>query len=270
MESGWKVGAMDDRIRRHDLSRLLLGLMVCALGVVFTLDHLGWWDAGHIGSYWPLFLVVFGLSRLLQAPGGRGRGFGLVLVVVGIWWTLYNLEIVDYSVWQLWPVLLIIAGAGMVLEAFGLRRGREDRSTAPSSPAEVDLMAPPPTGEPVPPPLPTAGDDRDAYVDGLAILGGFKRVVTSQQFRGGSLTAFMGGCHVDLRQASIAGDTAILDTMAFWGGIEIKVPSSWMVVLQGTPILGGFEDKTTQRRGGGSKTLVIRGFAVMGGVTVVD
>ncbi|HPS77952.1 MAG TPA: DUF5668 domain-containing protein [Thermoanaerobaculaceae bacterium] len=261
---------MDDPIRRHDISRLLLGLMVCALGVVFTLDHLGWMDAGHIGSYWPLFLVVFGLSRLLQAPGGRGRGFGLVMVVVGTWWTLYNLEIVDINVWRVWPVLLIIAGLGMVLEAFGLRRRREVRSVSGFSPTDVDLMAPPPAGSSAPPPMPPAGDDRDAYVDGLAILGGFKRVVTSRQFRGGSLTAFMGGCNVDLRQASIAGDTAILDTMAFWGGIEIKVPSDWTVVLQGTPILGGFEDKTTQRRGDGSKTLIIRGFAVMGGVGVTD
>lgn len=262
---------MNDSIRRHDLSRLIIGLAVCALGVLFTLDHMDVLDAGNLLEYWPLFLVAIGLSRLLQAPGGQGRGFGLILVVVGTWLLLYNLELVDFGIRDVWPVLLVLVGAGMVWRALGGDRRRRC-CPQPDSPTPFDPMAPPPpppTGEAGPPPMvpPASTDD---YVDGLAVLGGFKRVVTSKRFQGGSLTAFMGGCEVDLRQAGIEGDSAVVDTLAFWGGITIHVPEDWAVELRGTPVLGGFEDKTRGRHGGSAKTLIIKGFAVMGGVEIKD
>jgi len=37
---------------------------------------------------------------------------------------------------------------------------------------------------------------------------------------------------------------AVLDVFAFWGGVEVRVPRDWTVVMKGTPILGGFTDKT--------------------------
>ncbi|MGV8040199.1 MAG: LiaI-LiaF-like domain-containing protein [Thermoanaerobaculaceae bacterium] len=262
---------MNDSMRRRDLSRLILGLAVCALGVLFTLDRMDVLDAGSLIEYWPLFLVAIGVSRLLQAPGGSGRGFGLVLVVVGSWLLLYNLELVDFGIRDVWPVVLVLVGVGMVWRALGGDR-RRPCCPEPETPTPFDPMAPPPppaTGDAGPPPMapPAASDD---YVDGLAVLGGFKRVVTSKRFQGGSLTAFMGGCEVDLRRAGIEGDSAVIDTLAFWGGITIYVPEDWAVELRGTPVLGGFEDKTRGRHGGSAKTLIIKGFAVMGGVEVKD
>lgn len=260
---------MNEARRRHDLSRLILGLAVCGLGILFTLDHMGWFDAGSLFDYWPLLLVAIGLSRLLQAPGGQGRGVGLVLVLVGTWWVLYNLGIVNVSVWRLWPGLLLLIGAGMVWKAVGGGRHRVHGEARPTS--GFDAMAPPPVGDTqLPPPPPLVNASSDDVVNGLAMLGGYKRVVTSKRFQGGSLTAFMGGVEVDLRQAEIDGDYAAIETLAIWGGIEIRVPESWAVEVTGTPILGGFEDKTTRRHGSSAKTLIIRGFAIMGGVEIKD
>ncbi|HPC83318.1 MAG TPA: DUF5668 domain-containing protein [Thermoanaerobaculaceae bacterium] len=263
---------MNDSLRRRDLSRLIMGLAVCALGVLFTLDRLDVLDAGRLIEYWPLLLVAMGLARLLEAPGGRGRGFGLVLVVVGSWLLLYNLEVVDFSLWNLWPLALVLVGAGMIWKALGGDR-RRPPSGAPEVAVPLDPMAPPPpppaTGETGPLPFAPPASSED-WVDGLAVLGGFRRVVTSKRFQGGSLTAFMGGCEVDLRQAGIEGDGAVIDTLAFWGGITIHVPGDWAVELRGTPVLGAFEDKTGNRRGNSGKTLIVKGFAVMGGVEVKD
>ena len=86
-------------------------------------------------------------------------------------------------------------------------------------------------------------------------------------FRGGELTAFMGGCDIDLRQAAIHGE-AVIDVFAMWGGIDIRVPDDWRVIGRVTPIMGGFEDKTRPPRGAAAHTLVIRGFVLMGGVEV--
>ena len=78
----------------------------------------------------------------------------------------------------------------------------------------------------------------------------------------------MGGCEIDLRQASIEpGTEAVIDVFALWGGIEIKVPDDWTVVTRVTPLMGGVEDKTRVPQTT-DKRLVVNGFVVMGGVVV--
>ena len=64
-------------------------------------------------------------------------------------------------------------------------------------------------------------------------------------FRGGEMTAFMGGCELDLRQAEMApGEDATIDVFAVMGGHEIRVPETWAVVTKAVPIMGGVEDRT--------------------------
>ena len=78
----------------------------------------------------------------------------------------------------------------------------------------------------------------------------------------------MGGCEIDLRQASIKEGDAVIDVFALWGGIDLKVPLDWSVVMQGSPLMGGFDDKTHPPQGGSNKRLVIKGYAIMGGVQI--
>src|SRR5262249_4671972 len=95
----------------------------------------------------------------------------------------------------------------------------------------------------------------------------------------------LGGCDIDLRNASIApGTVAVIDCFAFWGGIEIKVPADWTVEVSGIPLLGGFAGtrKGTPRIVGGignlsfpstqvapnEKRLQVKGMCIMGGVEV--
>jgi predicted membrane protein len=106
----------------------------------------------------------------------------------------------------------------------------------------------------------------DALLNVTAILGGFQRRVTSQDFRGGEVTAMFGGCELDLRDANIASE-AVLTTFALCGGITVKVPIDWTVEMEGTPILGGFDEKTAVPKDR-SKRLIVRGYAIMGGVEI--
>ena len=54
---------------------------------------------------------------------------------------------------------------------------------------------------------------------------------------------------------------------AMFGGIQIKVPPDWTVVLQGTPMMGGFDERTTPPPDG-SKRLIVRGYVIMGGMEI--
>jgi Domain of unknown function (DUF5668)/Cell wall-active antibiotics response 4TMS YvqF len=264
---------VDSHLRRNG-PRLILGLVVIGLGILFTLDKLGYVEAGSLWEYWPVLLIAAGFGRLLLPRGCHGRGFGLVLIVVGTLFLLNNLGLLPYRVWDFWPVLLLLAGVSMVWRAVSGVRGRGpsrwgdsgfvselNEGPGPGAPAAAPSGAAPPAGG--------VGPDESSTVDCFALLGGSRRRSTSQDFRGGSLFAFMGGCELDLRQASIrGGQQATVDAFAMWGGIEIKVPQDWTVVLHGTPILGGFDDKTTHVGGDGSKVLVVTGAAVMGGVDI--
>jgi hypothetical protein len=80
----------------------------------------------------------------------------------------------------------------------------------------------------------------------------------------------MGGFEIDLRGAQIQGDSATIEIFTLFGGIELKVPQDWYVVLQGTPILGMFANtaKPLPESAGPRKKLILKGAAIMGGVEV--
>ncbi|MFH1176260.1 MAG: DUF5668 domain-containing protein [Acidobacteriota bacterium] len=244
--------------------RLALGLVITLLGVLFLADKLGY-DVGHVWDYWPLILVAIGAGRVLQPAGSHGRGFGVVLIAVGTWMLLANLDAIPYDFGDVWPILLVLLGVSLVWRAtIGQRLGSRP-------PTKVDLVASdfsaplPATEGAMPPPPPV---DIEPTVHAVAIMGGIERKISAQDFRGGDLTAIMGGCELDLRQASIATGPAVLDVFAMWGGIELRVPPDWTIAVRATPILGAIEDKTGTAPRDGRKTLIIKGAAVMGGVEI--
>jgi len=223
-------------------SQIILGLAAIGLGLLFLLANLGIVDAHWIRQLWPLVFVLIGVLKILHAKSKAGRGYfvGGVLILVGSVMTLHRLGLVYFSWHTWWPILLILLGFSIIF-----KRGFRHRRLA-----SVAL----PDGE------------KDASLDAVAVLGGCRRQVRSQNFRGGEITAIMGGCKIDLRDASISG-VAVLNVFAMWGGIELKVPTDWTVVLQGTGILGGFDEKTATPVDA-SKRLIIRGYAIMGGLDV--
>lgn len=111
--------------------------------------------------------------------------------------------------------------------------------------------------------------DSSDYIHATVILGSFNRRCPSQRFRGGDLTAIMGGGKIDLRGAQILDKEAVLDVFTLMGGLEIQVPEGWVVEPRFTPILGGYQDRTS-RTTTGTQRLVINGTAIMGGITVFN
>ena len=225
----------EPRARRFT-PQLLMGLLVILIGILFTLDNLRVLDAGDYLRYWPVGLVAIGGLKLWQSRGGPGVVAALVFIGAGIWLLLESARIVTVTLWDLWPMLLVFLGASLVWHGL---RGRRERT----------------------------GVDNSATISGLAVLGGLIRGNNSRAFRGGDLTAILGGCEIDLRQAAIDGE-AVLDVFAMWGGIEIRVPEAWSVSGRVVPILGGFEDKTRPSQGATAHRLVVRGFAIMGGIEI--
>ena len=120
----------------------------------------------------------------------------------------------------------------------------------------------------LPEPAPSARQSRRWHI---AVLSGHS---TRGRWRiSGKTTAVavMGGCDLDLRRAEIEGPEVEITAFAFWGGIKVVVPEGFDVELRRFSFMGGrslrVRDVPIIR---GSPRIVVRGFAVMGGVDVVS
>ena len=231
--------------------RLIVGLLIMLLGALFLLDNLDIMDVDDVFRFWPLFFVAIGATMAVQPSGTANRGFGVFLVIAGLWVLLYDFDIIPVSFWDIWPVFLIGAGAWLIWRGIG-------EQASPRRPGDV---AP---GRPSSGPKVTSTDRVSAF----AFMSGIERANNSKDFRGADLTAIMGGVDLDLRDATI-GTEPVIDAFAFWGGIEIKVPNDCVVINKVMPLLGGLEDDTRPVEGS-TRELLVRGSAIMGGMKVTN
>jgi predicted membrane protein len=237
--------------------QLIVGLLIIFVGVVFTLDELGVAPAVNYLRFWPTALIAIGVLKMLQARDGGGAFAGLLFALVGVWLQAEELDLIHVRLWQIWPLALVLFGAFLVWQGL-LGRGprRETPVAAPTFPESGERAS-----------SPTRVTDANSTLSAMAILGGVSRGNNSRAFRGADLLAIMGGCQLDLRQAAIHGE-AVIDLFAMWGGIEIRVPEDWTVVSQVVPLMGGVEDKTRPPQGATAHRLILRGFAIMGGIEI--
>lgn len=97
----------------------------------------------------------------------------------------------------------------------------------------------------------------------VAVMGGNSRTVGGAGVVAGDAVAVMGGCEI-----TVAPETreAVIDVLAFWGGIEIKVPRGWNVETRVASILGAAVNNS--QSSSGTARLLVRGTVIMGAVEV--
>jgi hypothetical protein len=157
--------------------------------------------------------------------------------------------VIHFRMHDLWPVLLIAVGLSVLLR--GSARGPDGRRLAGPRRGQRDERL-----------------EHGASIDASAMMSGLVLKNDSQEFAGGEINAVMGAVEIDLRQAAIATE-AVLHLSIIMGGVEIRVPREWSVVINGSPMLGGIEDKTMPPMTPG-KRLVIEGSVIMGGVEITN
>jgi hypothetical protein len=165
-------------------SQLFAGLLIAALGVLFTLDNLNILRARDVLRYWPAIFLAIGISQLVQARSIATMIGGSIWIVFGSVLLGERLHLISSGL-RFWPLLLVAIGVWIVV-----------RSMTAAGPSGVA--------------------DSSARLSALAVLGGVDRRVTSDGFQGADITAFMGGGKLDLHEAKMAGPEASSTSSRSW------------------------------------------------------
>jgi predicted membrane protein len=222
--------------------RAFLGVMLVLVGIVVIVANLNLFPFGlkPILFSWPTILILVGLFFLLSR---EAKATGWILILVG---GIFMIPRMWHNVpwgWNelFWPALLV--GLGAILIARGVNRKREGIDEGPN------------------------------YIEDMSIFGGGDRVISSQEFKGGRVTAIFGGSKYNLINAELAKGRNVLDIFTVFGGCKLIVPQGWEVKIEVSAIFGGFSDKRHIRRDiprDPSKELVIKGVAIFGGGDIVS
>jgi predicted membrane protein len=212
---------------------ILSGGVLIVVGVLLLLDQL-YILPSHWFSFWAVVLFLVGILKILQSDRVSGWAWGLSLIGAGVLFELDYIGVAHIRLERLWPVFVIAAGVLVIVHSFE----RPSETTMPSG--DLNLFS---------------------------VMGGGEYRIQAKNFRGGFVTAVMGGFDIDLRDADMEGQEAKIELNAFLGGGVVKVPETWAVVMQGSSVMGGYSLKIRERSEF-TKTLIVGGIAVLGGVEI--
>jgi predicted membrane protein len=234
--------------KHRQMKKIIFGLILIGAGVLLMLFNAGVLqpEYKHIIFSWPMILIAIGTINLFS----RESIFtGIILLLVGGFFMLPHLLFLPGNfTHNFWPGLLVIVGIMMILKRTIFRnhitRHFQDHSTS-----EMKNEA--------------------GFIIINNIFSGGKHKVPPTEFKGGKISNIFGGTDLDLTQATLAPGTNVLEISCIFGGANIIVPPDWVVTLQVSTILGGFNDKRpiikNNENATADRELIIKGSAIFGG-----
>ncbi|MCB0117139.1 MAG: DUF5668 domain-containing protein [Caldilineaceae bacterium] len=225
---------------RNLSSQVFVGLILIVIGLVILTANLGWADLSGIFRWIPTLFILLGVWQLIVNKFRFITG-PIILIAGGAAFQLAAFDVIEFdSIWQFWPLILILVGGSMLLERFGVKA-----------------------------PGPFSHSEDESEVSILAIFNGPEHQLNSASFHGGETTAIFGGIDLDLRNAAVIERPARINTFAMFGGVDIMVPATWKVRTDVLGIFGGSDDDRDEKPADQSDPdLIVTGFAMFGGVTV--
>lgn len=246
---------MESKRKYHSASngRVVFGGLLIGIGALVMLGNLDFINI-NLAYYifnWKSFLIYLGLYFLATRPN---KNSAYVLIGLGILFWFPSILGQNVRLGEVfWPLILIALGYLLITRQHGLWRRHHDfvdKSVEDKNVEDKNIKG-------------------EGYLDHLSFFGGSVKIIQSDHFKGGNITAIFGGSEFDLTHVEMESDTAVIDVFALFGGTKFIVPDDWRVQSDTVTIFGGFTDKRrtalTNKEG---KTLIIKGLIILGGVEV--
>ena len=244
----------NNNINNRDAARVVGGLILVGIGTVHLLRNLGYFMPGWLFT-WPVILILVGVYTAVR-NNFRGSSW-FILTVIGVAFLVANVyNDVNFNR-AFWPVVVIAFGLMFILRP---KRSGDCKGTSRREKMRDEYIASTDSRE--------SADSSDfIYVN--SVFSGVKKNMLSKNFQGGKINCVFGGAEVDFMQADING-TVTLRIELIFGGAKIMVPANWTIVNELDGMFHGVEDKrkNTIVLPDPSKTLLLKGSAVFGGVDI--
>jgi predicted membrane protein len=221
--------------------RIIFGILLIVLGTLFLLDNYNLFDFS-IPSFifkWQSILIILGAYLLLN----NSKDSGLILISIGLIGLFPNF----------WPLLLVVLGLYIIF--------RQSRGNSPKSNHKGFYNENP------------SNLNVNEFLDDVSIFGGGKKIVNSQNFKGGKITSIFGGSEIDFYDAKLADGVNYLDVVCIFGGNTLHLPKDWNIEFDVVPVFGGFSDKRRKIPNltvDPNKKLIVKGTFIFGGLEIKD
>ena len=231
--------------------KLIVAILLIAAGALLMLDtfDISTLPLRHYILNWKTLLIAIGVVIIST----RERPIaGYILIGIGL--VSWLPSFVNYSVslsQVFWPAVLI--GVGILIIT---RRGRHvhaHRHTSHCFPGNTT-------------------ESVSDYIDDVSVFGGGTKVIQSQNFKGGDITAIFGGSEISFKEAKLSESGCIIDSFVMFGGTKLIVPDSWIVKSDVVSIFGGLNDKRAIRPDENqtepAAVLHLKGSVIFGGIEI--
>ncbi|MBT3996196.1 MAG: hypothetical protein HOF01_10405 [Chloroflexi bacterium] len=234
---------------------IVFGLIVVLIGASLLLDNLDISGDYPARDYWPVILIALGFFGWI-GKGLRPELGSMVLMALGGILLTQNL-VDDKSFGDLWPALAIAVGISIIFGGTGRKNKKKKFAMKFQKGRNWGDHGP------------RGGSNRgNSSHDANEFLSGSERVVDGE-YTGSLARVRLAGGSIDLTNATISEDGAVLELDVTLGGYKIRVPNDWKLDLQADVNMGEISDNRpdpeSPREG---STLTIGGRIFMGGIEI--
>jgi hypothetical protein len=109
--------SMENKLSQKFTGSFFVGLALLALGTLFLLNNFDVIYVDHVGRYWPVILIAFGLVRLFESESTLQRGKGIWWIFISSWLLISFNGFFGLGFHSSWPILIVGWGISMLWRA---------------------------------------------------------------------------------------------------------------------------------------------------------
>ncbi len=231
-------------------NRIWLGVILIVLGALFIMDNFGffYFDFHPLIFSWHTIFLIIGIVLVVNH---KNNFIGYVFLGIGLIGILHHFPyffFLDFG--NFWPLIFLAIGLWLLFSRRDSPHYTKQQNTqAGATQSQTNFSS-------------------YDYINEVTIFNTIKRTIDSQNFRGGRFTSIFGSAKLDLTNAKLAPGENTLEVSMIFGGVNIRVPQNWNVLVNVASIFGGFDDKRfakTPPADGNQGILIIKGAAIFGG-----